>query len=203
MKLSIASAALLISSITSNVSAFSPSSVRHKGTALNVAAIQPETEASPVPVSGGWAPNSWTDKVAKQMPVYDDKAELDRAVEELSNQAPLVFAGEVRSLHEQLAKASQGQGFLLMGGDCAESFKEFMLITFLILSVYYCKWLLFLPLDLPCLSSKLEEWLANLQSPVLILMKKEMVLLFPVTVGISSMMKTSHPKLAEITQTIW
>jgi len=59
------------------------------------------------------------------MPVYDDKAELDRAVEELSNQAPLVFAGEVRSLHEQLAKASQGQGFLLMGGDCAESFKEF------------------------------------------------------------------------------
>jgi len=125
MKLSIASAALLISSITSNVSAFSPSSVRHKGTALNVAAIQPETEASPVPVSGGWAPNSWTDKVAKQMPVYDDKAELDRAVEELSNQAPLVFAGEVRNLHEQLAKASQGQGFLLMGGDCAESFKEF------------------------------------------------------------------------------
>jgi len=108
MKFSIASAALLLTSLTSNASAFTPSAVRQKGTALNVAAIQPETEASPVPVSGGWTPNSWTSKVAKQMPVYDDKAELDSAVEELSNQAPLVFAGEVRNLHEQLAKASQG-----------------------------------------------------------------------------------------------
>jgi len=39
--------------------------------------------------------------------------------------SPLVFAGEVRSLHEQLARACSGQGFLLMGGDCAEAFKEF------------------------------------------------------------------------------
>lgn len=39
--------------------------------------------------------------------------------------APLVFAGEVRTLQEELAKASMGQGFLLMGGDCAEAFGEF------------------------------------------------------------------------------
>ena len=38
----------------------------------------------------------------------------------LSKAAPLVFAGEVRTLQEELAKASSGQGFLLMGGDCAE-----------------------------------------------------------------------------------
>ena len=36
-----------------------------------------------------------------------------------------MFAGEVRTLQEQLARASLGQGFLLMGGDCAESFSEF------------------------------------------------------------------------------
>jgi 3-deoxy-7-phosphoheptulonate synthase len=36
-----------------------------------------------------------------------------------------VFAGEVRTLQEELAKASLGQGFLLMGGDCAEAFNEF------------------------------------------------------------------------------
>lgn len=59
------------------------------------------------------------------MPTYEDQAEVDAAVEEMSNCAPLVFAGEVRNLSEQLAKASQGQGFLLMGGDCAEAFKEF------------------------------------------------------------------------------
>jgi hypothetical protein len=32
---------------------------------------------------------------------------------------------KVRDLQAKLAKASVGQGFLLMGGDCAESFKEF------------------------------------------------------------------------------
>jgi 3-deoxy-7-phosphoheptulonate synthase len=31
----------------------------------------------------------------------------------------------VRTLSEELAKASLGQGFVLMGGDCAESFNEF------------------------------------------------------------------------------
>jgi len=124
MKFSVASALILLNSLTSNVSAFSPSTMSKRGTQLNVAAIQPETSVPPV-TDNDWAPDSWNKKIAKQMPVYDDKEELSNAVDELSNQAPLVFAGEVRNLHEQLAKASQGQGFLLMGGDCAESFKEF------------------------------------------------------------------------------
>jgi len=59
------------------------------------------------------------------MPVYDSQTELDTAVSKLEQCAPLVFAGEVRSLSEQLARATFGQGFLLMGGDCAESFEEF------------------------------------------------------------------------------
>ena len=72
-----------------------------------------------------WSPKSWRQREAKQMPNYEDTEELDRAVEKLSRSAPLVFAGEVRTLHEQLARACQGQGFLLMGGDCAEAFDEF------------------------------------------------------------------------------
>lgn len=51
--------------------------------------------------------------------------ETKNVVERLSKCAPLVFAGEVRTLQEELAKASLGQGFLLMGGDCAEAFTEF------------------------------------------------------------------------------
>jgi len=58
------------------------------------------------------------------MPVYEDSSELKSATDELSGYSPLVFAGEVRSLQESLAKASQGHGFLLMGGDCAEAFNE-------------------------------------------------------------------------------
>ena len=36
-----------------------------------------------------------------------------------------MFAGEARSLDDRLAEAAQGKAFLLQGGDCAESFKEF------------------------------------------------------------------------------
>ena len=38
---------------------------------------------------------------------------------------PLVFAGEARQLKQRLATVAAGQAFLLQGGDCAESFKEF------------------------------------------------------------------------------
>jgi 3-deoxy-7-phosphoheptulonate synthase len=89
-------------------------------TRLNVAAEPPAETAT-----GEWSPQSWKNKVAKQMPKYDDESELNAAVERLEKCSPLVFAGEVRSLHEQLARACHGQGFLLMGGDCAEAFNEF------------------------------------------------------------------------------
>ena len=38
---------------------------------------------------------------------------------------PLVFAGEARELKKDLAEVAEGRGFLLQGGDCAESFAEF------------------------------------------------------------------------------
>jgi 3-deoxy-7-phosphoheptulonate synthase len=72
-----------------------------------------------------WDPSSWQKKQVSQGPKYEDEAELKDAVDTLKGFSPLVFAGEVRSLHEQLARAASGQGFLLMGGDCAEAFDEF------------------------------------------------------------------------------
>ena len=72
-----------------------------------------------------WTLSSWRKMPIAQPPQYPDEAEVDKVVGELSNCAPLVFAGEVRTLQEELARASMAQGFLLMGGDCAESFSEF------------------------------------------------------------------------------
>ena len=72
-----------------------------------------------------WTPESWREKEAKQLPTYADEAKLEAAEAKLRKVSPLVFAGEIRSMQEQLAKATLGQGFLLMGGDCAESFDEF------------------------------------------------------------------------------
>ncbi|QSZ41567.1 3-deoxy-7-phosphoheptulonate synthase class II [Sulfurimonas aquatica] len=72
-----------------------------------------------------WSPSSWREKPILQQPTYPNKAELDRVLEELKNYPPLVFAGEARSLKSQLAGVANGEGFLLQGGDCAESFSEF------------------------------------------------------------------------------
>jgi len=95
--------------------------------ATNTSPSQSSSSSSNISDDNGsnWKPNSWRSKVAKQMPVYDDVDELNASTDVIAKSAPLVFAGEVRTLHEQLARATQGQGFLLMGGDCAESFKEF------------------------------------------------------------------------------
>lgn len=73
----------------------------------------------------GWNPSSWRTKKALQLPNYPDAAALEAVEAELSRRPPLVFAGEIRRLRRQLANVASGQAFLLQGGDCAESFKEF------------------------------------------------------------------------------
>jgi len=84
-----------------------------------------KTVASSKAKKGEWSPSSWRAKEAKQIPIYPDQEALEEVERELSKSAPLVFAGEVRTLSEQLALASQGKTFVLFGGDCAESFDEF------------------------------------------------------------------------------
>ena len=72
-----------------------------------------------------WNKDSWRDYNILQQPVYPDIAKLRACEDKLSKLPPLVFAGEVRNLQTELAKVSQGNGFLLQGGDCAESFANF------------------------------------------------------------------------------
>ena len=73
-----------------------------------------------------WTPASWRALPAKHLPTdYPDMAALDRVEQTLRAYPPLVFAGEARSLKAKLAEVAAGRAFLLQGGDCAESFKEF------------------------------------------------------------------------------
>jgi 3-deoxy-7-phosphoheptulonate synthase len=73
-----------------------------------------------------WTPASWRGKPAKHLPTdYPDAAALARAEQGLRAMPPLVFAGEARRLKSLLGDVSEGRAFLLQGGDCAESFKEF------------------------------------------------------------------------------
>ena len=73
-----------------------------------------------------WTPASWRSKPAKHIPSdYPDMAELSRVETTLRAMPPLVFAGEARRLKSLLGDVAAGKAFLLQGGDCAESFKEF------------------------------------------------------------------------------
>ena len=77
-------------------------------------------------MSERWTPASWRSFPAKHIPAdYPDASAVDRVEAELRRMPPLVFAGEARRLKSLLADVSAGKAFLLQGGDCAESFKEF------------------------------------------------------------------------------
>jgi len=71
-----------------------------------------------------WHPASWQGKPAQQQPAYPDKAALDSAVASLARLPPLVVSWEIEALKEQIATAQRGEGFVLQGGDCAESFHD-------------------------------------------------------------------------------
>ncbi len=72
-----------------------------------------------------WSRESWRTKPIVQVPEYPDQAALTAVEKQLRSYPPLVFAGEARRLKAALAKVSEGNAFLLQGGDCAESFAEF------------------------------------------------------------------------------
>jgi 3-deoxy-7-phosphoheptulonate synthase len=71
-----------------------------------------------------WSPDSWRSKPIVQVPEYPDQAALEEVTANLRNFPPLVFIKEVQDLKAKLADVAAGNGFLLQGGDCAESFKE-------------------------------------------------------------------------------
>ena len=71
-----------------------------------------------------WTPETWRNFPVLQVPEYPDAGKLQTVEARLAGFPPLVFAGEARKLKKKLARVSEGKGFLLQGGDCAESFAE-------------------------------------------------------------------------------
>ena len=76
-------------------------------------------------MGNSWTPESWKKLIAAQQPKWENDNGYSKILSEISNYPPLVFAGEVRALKQQLADAAQGNGFLVQGGDCAETFGDF------------------------------------------------------------------------------
>ena len=76
-------------------------------------------------MSTEWTLESWKKFIAEQQPNWTDKQLVQKVNNEISLYPPLVFSGEVRTLRQNLADAAQGNGFLIQGGDCAETFNDF------------------------------------------------------------------------------
>ena len=76
-------------------------------------------------MSSEWTLESWKEFVAEQQPNWTDNELVQKVINEITSYPPLVFAGEVRTLNQHLADAAQGNGFLIQGGDCAETFNDF------------------------------------------------------------------------------
>ncbi|AAT89347.1 2-dehydro-3-deoxyphosphoheptonate aldolase [Leifsonia xyli subsp. xyli str. CTCB07] len=66
----------------------------------------------------------WRTLPIKQQPEWPDKDAVTAVSAELATLPPLVFAGEVDQLRTRLARAAEGNAFLLQGGDCAEKFAD-------------------------------------------------------------------------------
>jgi 3-deoxy-7-phosphoheptulonate synthase len=77
-----------------------------------------------MPMTHNWSPSSWRGMPIQQVPSYPDQEALEEVEGRIRTYPPLVFAGEARDLKKALAEVSEGRGFLLQGGDCAESFAE-------------------------------------------------------------------------------
>lgn len=69
-----------------------------------------------------WTKTSWRTKDPIQIPKYNDEVLLKKIENELAQKPPLIFAKESKSLMNEIKLAGQGKNFLLMGGDCAETF---------------------------------------------------------------------------------
>ena len=77
------------------------------------------------PESGERAPwDTWRGLDASQQPSYADRESVGEVTAQLRRQPPLVFAGEVDDLRTWMGAAGRGEAFVLMGGDCAETFAE-------------------------------------------------------------------------------
>jgi 3-deoxy-7-phosphoheptulonate synthase len=77
------------------------------------------TAAPPSPDS--WSPSGWRARTSGQQPDYADLALLAEVERALARAEPVVAIGECAALRARAHEVSQGKGFILQGGDCAET----------------------------------------------------------------------------------
>ena len=72
-----------------------------------------------------WHINSWKSFEIAQQPKWPNIAAYNKIIKKISTYPSLIVLDEIRKLKKRLRKVANGKAFLLQGGDCAETFKEF------------------------------------------------------------------------------
>ncbi|MDQ3075485.1 MAG: 3-deoxy-7-phosphoheptulonate synthase [Pseudomonadota bacterium] len=72
----------------------------------------------------GWYPASWRLRPARQLPSYADGDAVRLVQARLGQAAPVVAVADAARLRGAVANLVERGGFLLQGGDCAESFDD-------------------------------------------------------------------------------
>jgi 3-deoxy-7-phosphoheptulonate synthase len=102
--------------------AYAAGRVTAEEVSIELPASKPVERKSPV---GEWTPGSWRSRPAQQLPEYPDANALARVERRLSGSEPLVEIADIIHLRAALSRVATGGGFVVQGGDCAESFAEF------------------------------------------------------------------------------
>jgi len=72
-------------------------------------------------IADSWSPDRWRGYDAVQQPIYADLAELARIEHELGRAGPVVAIEDCAKLRSLATHVAHGHGFILQGGDCAET----------------------------------------------------------------------------------
>jgi len=76
-------------------------------------------------LKNNWTLQSWAKFNLLQQPKWPDPKKYEKIIEKVSNLPSLIVPDEIMNLKNRLKKVESGDAFLLQGGDCAETFKEF------------------------------------------------------------------------------
>lgn len=68
---------------------------------------------------------TWQNLDLRQQPNWNNNNLLNTVIKQLTSFPPLVFSEEIRNLKQSIAKVAKGDGLVLQGGDCAETFASF------------------------------------------------------------------------------
>ena len=64
-------------------------------------------------------------KSISQQPKWPNKEHYYDVISKISTYPQLVFPSEIENLKSELCQVSENNGFIIQGGDCAETFKDF------------------------------------------------------------------------------